>query len=84
MMDKLGNSGLTSIALVKNTLVDKEDWRKTLQGEPFNLSGTDFATKLEIGKLLSVYEACCASNEVEAKANAERIRQNLPPEINVQ
>ena len=84
MMDKLGNSGLTSIPLMKNTLIDKDDWRRTLAQPPFDLSGTDFNTKLEIGKLISVYESCCASNEVEVKANVERIRQNLPPEVNVQ
>ena len=48
------------------------------------MAGTDFATKLEIGKLAAVYEAACASNEVEVKANAGRIRLNLPPEVTTQ
>ena len=84
MMDKLGDNGLTSATMLKNTFKDKDDWRDSLTKPPFDLSGTDFATKLEIGRLVGVFEACCATNEVEVKANAERIRQNLPPEINIQ
>ena len=83
-MDILGDAGLTTLSLMKNTLVDKDDWRNTLKGEPFNLSGADFKTRLEIGKLVGVYEAACASNDVELKAYADRIRQNLPPEVHLQ
>ena len=84
MMDVLGNAGVTSVALLKNSIVDAQDWRDTLKQAPLNLNGTDFATRLEIGKLVSVYEACTATNDVELKANAERIRQNLLPEVQVQ
>ena len=82
-MDILGDSGLTTLSLMKNTLVDKNDWRDALTKAPFNMTGTDFATRLESGKLVGVYEAACSSNEVEVKANAERIRQNLPPDVNL-
>ena len=84
LMDTMGDNGLTTVNLLKNTFADKNEWRTALKDAPFNLSGTDFATKLQIGKLVGVYEACVATAEVEVKANAERIRQNLPPEINVQ
>ena len=84
IMDTLGDNDLTTTSLLKNTFADKEDWRESLKQAPFNLSGTDFATKLQVGRLVGVYEACCASSEVEVKATAERIRQNLPPEINIQ
>ena len=84
LMDVMGAADLTTVTLMKNSFRDKEDWRNCLTQPPFDLSGTDFGTKLQIGRLVGVFEACCASNEVEVKANAERIRQNLPPEINVQ
>ena len=84
MMDILGDANMVSINLLKNTFIDKEDWRTSLKSQPFGLSGTDFDTKLQIGRLVGVYEACAASSEVEVRATAERIRQNMPPEINVQ
>ena len=80
----VGTAGITSVALLKNTFTDKDDWRNTLTQAPFGLSGTDFATKLKIGKLISVYESASSSNEVQIKADAERIFQNLPPTVTSQ
>ena len=84
IMDLMGDNDLLTTSLLKNTFSDKEEWRDALKQAPFSLSGTDFATQLQVGRLVGVYEACCASSEVEVKATAGRIRQNLPPEINVQ
>ena len=52
-----------------------------LKAEPFNLSGTDFGTKQKIGALCAVYEQCQVVVDIAIKADEERIRQNLPPEI---
>ena len=84
MMDVLGDSGVTSVSLLKNSFIDKDDFRATLKKAPFDLSADDFPTKLKIGKLTSVYESACSSNEVQIKADAERIFQNLPPTITTQ
>ena len=81
MMDILGDSGLTTVKLLKNTFVDDKEWRATLKLPPFDLSGADFATKLTIGKLASVYEAAAATNDVAVKADAERLRLGLAPVI---
>ena len=84
MMNILGESGMTTVALMKNTIIDKDDWRDSLKKEPFNLSDADFAGKLKIGQMVSVYEAACATSDVEVKADAERLRQGLAPEIPMQ
>ena len=83
-MTPWGDSGITTVTLLKNTFKDKDDWRDALTKAPFDLSGADFATKLKIGKLSSVYESACSSNEVQIKADAERIFQNLPPTVTTQ
>ena len=84
MMDVMGTAGITTVTLLKNTFKDSDDWRDTLTKAPFDLSGADFATKLKIGKFISVYESACTSNEVQIKADAERIFQNLPPTVTTQ
>ena len=66
LMDTMGDNGLTTVNLLKNTFADESEWRTALKDAPFDLSGTDFATKLQIGKLVVVYEACVATAEVEA------------------
>ena len=80
----MGDSGITTVCLLKNTFKDKDDRRDTLTKAPFDLSAGDFPTKLKIGKLTSVYESACSSNEVQVKADAERIFQNLPPTVTTQ
>ena len=52
-----------------------------LKGPPFDFSGGDLATKLKIGKVVTVYEACLVTADVVNKATAERIPQNRPPEV---
>ena len=82
MMDKMGTNGLTTVSLLTNICLTKEACVEMFKAPPFDLSGTDFGTKMEIGKLVSVYVASSTNAEVQLKADAERILLNLPPQIN--
>ena len=48
LMDIMGDNSLTTVNLLKNTFADKSE-RTALKDAPFDLSGSDFATKLQIG-----------------------------------
>ena len=54
MMDVLGESGMVTVALLRNTIIDKDDMRATVKLPPFDLTWTHMATKLKIGSLVSV------------------------------
>ena len=82
--DAMGDNGLTSCGLFKHVCTTADDVTELMKNPPFDLTGTDFATKLEIGKVRAVWEASTVNNDVEVKHNAERLRQNLPPEVSIQ
>lgn len=81
IMDKFGDNGLTTCALFKNIVPEADDSRAMLRGPAFDLSAVDFPTKVKIGKVVTVWEAVQSTVAVAAKADAERIRQHLPPEV---
>ena len=83
-MDNLADTGAVSIALLKNTVKDKDEFRNALSGPPFNLSGTDWATRLRIGALVTTFESASAISDVQVKIDAERTLNSLPPEVHVQ
>lgn len=80
-MNLMGDNGLNTVALMAHTFTDKSDLRDTFQKAPFDLSGTDLPTKLIIGKAASVYVAALENDTVQVKTDAERVLQNLPPQI---
>ena len=57
LMDKLGNAGLTTMAIIRNTITDKDDMSDTAKAAPVDLGAGDLPTKLMISSLLAVYEA---------------------------
>ena len=83
-MDSLGDTGMVSIALMRNTLKDKDEFRDALQHAPFSLTATDWPTRLRIGSLVSAYEAAGAISDVQVKVDAERTHNALPPEVQLQ
>ena len=81
LMNKMGDNGLVSVALIANTFTSKEDCRDSFKDPPFDLNGTDLPTKLLLGKITSVYVAAGENSSVQVKADAERVLNNLPPQI---
>ena len=82
LMDKMGESGLVSVALLVNIVSSKDALQAMFKAPPFELNAGDFSTMLELGKITSVYVAATTTSEVQVKADAERVLQNLPPTIN--
>ena len=82
LMDKMGESGLVSVARFVNIVTSKEKLQAMFMQAPFDLSGADFLTKSELGKITSVYVAAMTTSECQVKADAERVLQNLPPTTN--
>ena len=71
---------MTTCSLLKHMCPTADSVTEMLREDPFKLTGTDFATKMKIGKMRAVWEASQVTNDVEVRHNAERLRQNLPPE----
>lgn len=82
LMEKMGESGLVSVLLLVNTATSKDALQAMFKAPPFDLNSGGFLTMLELGKITSVYVAAMTTSEVQAKADAERVLQNLPPTIN--
>ena len=78
IMDIMGKEGLNTCALIKGIVSHSDEFRDMMKEAPFGLNGTDFATKLKIGKITTVYESCLITTDVANKADAERILQNRP------
>ena len=74
------DNGLTTCSLLKHMCPAADSVTEMLREDPFRLTGTDFATKMKIGKMRAVWEASQVTDDVEVRHNAERLRQNLPPE----
>ena len=81
VLDTMSDNGLVTCALFKYVVKDDAELRAMLTAEPFNLNGANFATKRKIGAVCAVYEQCQVSIDIQVKADAERLHQNLPPEI---
>ena len=81
ILNLMGDNDLNTVSLFYHTFSDKDDLRDTFKQVPFNLSGTDLPTKLALGKVISVWSACGENENVQLKADAERVLQHLPPQI---
>ena len=80
-MNKMGTAGMQTCAIIKGMATSLLDFREMLKEEPFVLDGKDIPTRIKVGKITAVYEACLVNQEVATKAEAERILANRPPEV---
>ena len=86
-LNKLGAAGLTTVALWTSLADSKEKFRELLETDDVNVKSTnDDGTKslpktLEQAKVMGVWKACRASDELEVKTDAQRRLDRQPPTI---
>ena len=81
LMDLMGENGLCTCTQFKHIVSGDAALREMLKLEPFKLDKPDFQTMRKVGSICAVYEQCQVVVEVTVKADEDRLRQNLPPEI---
>ena len=82
VLGKFGDFGLTSLITFRHVAEDERALRALLALSPFDLDVKVPKDALEIAKVCSVYEASVQTVAVENRYRAERLHQDLPPQLN--
>ena len=80
-LDKLGNGGLTTMAIFASIEEDKKDFRKMIIDSFFAGAPADLPAKLQPAHIMTVYKACLAHEEVALKQATERRANKQAPNI---
>ena len=71
-MDKLGDAGVTTLAIMNCVAVDRQSFVEFIEKAPLEIKNTTVMETISQAKVIAVYEAAKMSWQVELKAASER------------
>ena len=80
-MDKLGDAGVTTLAVINCVAVDRQSFIDFIEKAPLEIKNTTVVETISQAKVIAVYEAAKMSWQVELKAASERQVNALPPQL---